>query len=186
MKRLGWILLVAGCSSAPSQQPTDQEREIRRAFEAWCAHIVAGRVEEVYRGMSVMMISEWLYLRLGDAEEPVMRKFRSQLAQDAGEEIDVWYVTNKSRNADRATPLPIVVLNHPALYQCFATYFEPLRERMKHEFSRVEVAQVYADVTGATVVVRNKAFGGNDRYMMVYEGGWKVDHHAEPGALLAK
>lgn len=187
MRRATWLLVIAGCtSSTPSEAPTDQEREVKRAFEAWKSHVVAGRVPDVFGGMSTMMVSEWLYQRIGDPEDAVMRKYRSQLAGAPSEDLDVWFVDNKRKNVERPAPLPASVLTQPWLFKCFAAYYEPLRERLKYEFSRVEVSHVYADASGATVVVKNSAFGGTDRYVMVYEDGWRVDHHKEPGALLPK
>jgi hypothetical protein len=181
------LLLIAACGpSAPPVVSTDTEREVKVAFEKWCASQVAGRVEEVYRGMSAQLISDWLYGRLCDAGDERMRRLRRDLAGQASDDLDVWFIANRSRNADRPTALPPSVLITPWLFSAFKLYYEPMKRQMKYEYERLEVVSVVVDSFGATVAVRNKAFGGTDRYMMVFEGEWKVDHHKEPDAQIPK
>jgi hypothetical protein len=180
------IVVLASCSSSSPVTTTDEERAVQRAFESWRSDVIRGKVERIYRAMSSLMISEWLYQRLNESADPVMRKHRSSLYGSPSDDLDLWWISNKSRNLDRPSSLPRSVLDSPWLEQCFTDYFVPLRERLKAEFEKLEVSAVYVDALGATVVVRNKFVQGSDRYVMVYEGGWKVDHHKEPDAQLQK
>lgn len=187
MKRFLAVALLAGCAGSSSPVATTElDREVQRAFESWRSSVVAGNAEKVYRGMSTMMISEWLFVRLNDPADPIMAKSRGQLRGAASDDLDVWFVSNKRSEADRPSPLPASVLASPWLFECFTKYFAVDREKLKDEFSRLEVANVYTDAAGATVVVRNPKYTGVDRYVMVNEGGWKIDHHTEPAPLLPK
>lgn len=187
MKSFLGLLLLAGCAgSSPSVTTTDQDREVRRAFESWRSSVIAGNAEKVFHGMSTMMIAEWLFVRLNDPADPIMAKSRGLLRGAASDDLDVWFVANKRSEAERPGPLPASVTASPWLFECFTKYFEADREKLKDEFSRLEVANVYADAAGATVIVRNPKYTGVDRYIMVYENGWRVDHHIEPAPLLPK
>lgn len=189
MKRLGALILLAcgACSdgSGPVAVSPD-EQTAQRSFEAWRRAIINWEVEKIYAGMSSAMISQWLYQRVDDPEDPVMRKYRHQLQGEASDDLDVWYVTNKSERKGRVSVLPNRVLATKWLYTCFEEYMTPFRQRLKKEYEGVEVTAVYVDSLGATVVARNKVFQGTDRYVLVFEGGWKVDEHIEPQGLLTK
>lgn len=180
------ILVLAACEGTVPPALTDDEKAAQRSFEDWRQAIITWQPEKIYRGMSVAMISDWLYQRIDDPEDPVMRKHRSQLQGTASDDLDVWYVTNKTGKRERASLLPNSVLATKWLFQCFEEHLKPFRERLKQEYQGVEVTAVYVDSLGATVVVRNKVFQGSDRYVMVFEGGWKIDEHIEPQGLMTK
>ncbi len=181
------LALLAGCTGPSSPvATTDQDREVQRAFETWRSNVVAGNAEKVYRGMSTMMVSEWLFVRLRDPADPIMAKSRGQLRGAESDDLDVWFISNRRSEGDRPSALPGSVLASPWLFECFTKYFEADREKLKDEFSRLEVANVYTDGSGATVVVRNPKYAGTDRYVMANEGGWKIDRHIEPAPLLPK
>jgi len=181
--------LAAGCSSSsspPAPAPTSEERACQRAFEAWRAAILAEDVEKIFLGMSSMMLSEWMYQRLSDPDDPVLRQFRPRLRGPASDDLDVWFVDNRSRNPQRPSRLPGSVFVTTWLYEAFKVYYEPFKASMKNLYESCEVAAVYVDAAGASVVVRNKMIKASDLYIMVYEGGWKVDHHKEPGPHVPK
>ncbi|MBI2901655.1 MAG: hypothetical protein HYY17_15840 [Planctomycetes bacterium] len=190
MRRFAWLLALLGaCVPGSGSSPvttTEEEKAVKRAFEAWRAAIVAGNADEVLRGMSSTMISDWLYVRLGDANDPVLAKQRRRLTGAPSDDLDLWYVDNKSRNPERPSRLPISVLNSPWLPQTFKEYFEPEKAGAKRQYESIEVSSVYVDSLGATVVVRNKISQASDRYVMVYEGGWRVDGHIEARGVLPK
>lgn len=159
---------------------------MRNAFEAWRGAILAGKVEHIFAGMSTMMVSEWMYQRMADPTDTELRKHRPRLQGPASDDLDVWYVDNRSRNPERPSRLPASILTNPWLFEVFKAYYEPFKEAMKDLYKNCEVAAVYVDETGATVVVRNKVINASDRYFMVIEGTWKVDGHKEPGLRLPK
>jgi hypothetical protein len=188
MKRWACVALLglAACEGSAPVAVSADEKSAQKAFEEWRLAIVNWQPEKIYRGLSVGMISDWLYQRLNDSEDSVMRKNRGKLMGEASDDLDIWYVTNKAKNPDRPTLLPGSVLQTAWLYHCFEEYMRPFKDRLKQEYVNVEVSAVYVDSLGATVVVRNKVYQGSDRYVLVFEAGWKIDEHIEPKGLLTK
>lgn len=184
MKQAWMLLLLAACTGGPSERP--EETGARRRFEAWCDAVVRMDIDQIWAGMSAGLKSQWLYDRLTDPADQDMPAWRRELKGAADQELELWILRNKELQASRPVALPRSLLGHPWLLATYRRYHEPMKERMAREFQKLKVIQVAADKDGATLVVKNPATGGSDRYIMVWEGEWKVDRHLEPAPLKVK
>ena len=183
--RHSWMLvLLAACTGSPSERP--EETDARRRFEAWREAVIRMDVDQVWAGMSSGMKSQWLYQRLTDLTDQDMPAWRRELKGAADQELELWILRNKELQESRAVVLPRSLLSHPWLLATYRRYYEPMKSRMVQEFQRLKVTQVAADKGGATIVAKNPSTGGSDRYILIWEGEWKVDRHLEPAPLKVK
>ena len=186
MKRIAALLLLTACNTSSPITTSSEERAVQNAFENWRKAIIAGKADQVFYGMSSAMVSEWLFVLVHNGDDATLRKHRPRLSGQASDDLDVWYVTNKNRNTERPSRLAMSVLGSKWILDLFTAIFELEKARARVEYENIEVSAVYVDSLGATVVARNKVVQASDRYVMVYENGWKVDGHIEPRPQLPK
>jgi hypothetical protein len=170
------VLLLASCGSSGSR--TEEEKQVLGAFEVWRAAAARGDAEATFLLLTDGNKSEWLFQRML-ADDSVMRHWRVELTGSARTDLDLWFEHVKKNRGARAEPLPATVLTHPWLRLMYIDHFNLELEAVKAQFAGLLVTNVYADETGATIIVRNYA-GRSELYQMVVEGGaWKLDLHRE-------
>jgi len=172
-------MLAASCASEPANSKTTNIA--RESFEDWVRACVDGDWLKVFRGMSEAYKSAWLFDRLGESDLDA-RRWRGELSGQARTDLDLWLGVAKKHEDGREEPLPLSVLEHPT----FATLFRDLFMRdwnsggIRIQMSRLQIAQVYSDDSGVTVVVKN-GLNSTELYGLANErGGWKIDGHRQP------
>jgi hypothetical protein len=176
-KVLPAILFLAACEPFdPVDEKTAQaQAEARGAFEKWLDDTLQGKAEASFAGFSASFRSQWLFERLGD-EDSVARDWRGRLTGSTRTDLDLWLEHSRKNRRPRVETLPDTVLRHPSLVELWKTYFALERESVKRQMSRLEIAEVYSDPSGVSILVRN-AIGRREMYGMVYEDGtWRIDH----------
>lgn len=179
--RYAIIALAAGlaaCEELPPERDHSQI-QVEDAFMAYVNHLVKGNADAAFRGLSESNKSQWIFERLR-AEDRAAHQWRLKLEGRTRTDVDLWYNYFKGKNDGlRVDKLATSVLDSPGVLDLWRGTFEEEKENLKIQMSRLQIAEVFTDGAGASVIVRNLE-GKTEMYQMIVErGGWKVDHHKE-------
>lgn len=170
-------LALSACASAP-EKPEEKALE---AFKDWVRASVKGDSKACFEGLSPSYLSEWLYTRAAD-NDATFRDWRGALAGTARTELDLWVeFCRKSRpRRGRADTAPDSLLRHPSLLTLWNAYFEPEKDAVSIQLSRLEIVKTYGDETGVTILVKGAGARTEMYGMALTPYGWKVDNHRPP------
>ncbi len=180
------LLVLASCDALEpfEKEPVDHEvrESARKAFEMWRVAAVHGRSDEVFAGLSVGNKSKWLFDRLQESDSLALDWRAGLSGTSARTDLDLWWGLCKDEfrkyGEPRVTAMPDTV--HQELLPLWNRIFALQRAAVRGQMERMQVHEVYADSTGATVAVQNVA-GGTELYGLVVElNGWKIDHQRQP------
>jgi hypothetical protein len=180
VKHVGAIVLALGLAACEELPPERDSKQIQveDAFLAWVNHLIKGNADAAYRGLSESYKSQWLFTLLR-REDRAAHAWRLKLEGRARTDVDLWWSYFRDKNDGRVEKLSTALLDSPGVLELWRNSFEEDKEAVKLQMSRLQIAEVFADPAGASIVVRNIE-GKTEMYQLIVErGGWKVDHHRD-------
>jgi len=204
MKKLLPVLLAlaAGCVSVPSSRgggaemrpdsPAEKaQREVAeesflRLHRAW----LDGDTSAAFNLMSSQGITDWLLTRTRDPRDPDWAKLVTKLDAARKVDLDAWIRFNKRVEvpiADRRPEsLPESILNSKWLRETWNHYFEAEKSNLRAIAASMEVADVYVEGPGMSVLVRVNKTPTLIYSMVIENGTWKFDYTTRPASKLNK
>lgn len=204
MKKLLPVLLAlaAGCVTVPSSRGGAEEmrpdspaekaqREVAeesflRLHRAW----LDGDAATALAMMSVQGVSDWMLTRTRDPRDQDWAKLVSKLDAARKVDFDAWVRFNKRVIIpianQRPETLPESVLLSKWLQETWAHYFKAEKENLHAIAASMEVADVYVEGPGMSVLVRVNKTPTLIYSMVIENGTWKFDYTTRPASKLNK
>lgn len=196
------LALAAGCVSVPAphrgesgvrpDSPAERaEREVARdsflkLHRAW----IDGDAVTAYGLMSVQGMSDWVLERTRDTGDGDWPKRASAVDGPRKVDLDAWIRANRGVvvpfRDERSLILPESILNSQWLKDTWVHYFGAEKENLRAIARSMEVADVYVEGGGMSVLVRlNKT--ASHIYSMTQENGiWKFEYVVRPATKVRR
>ncbi|HZE96494.1 MAG TPA: hypothetical protein VE981_05680 [Planctomycetota bacterium] len=179
MRHAAALLLLVLAAPSCSTETVDAKVQAQKAFEDWVHTCIDGESMKVFHSLSDGYKSGWLFDRFREGDT-TFKRWRAELSGTARTDLDLWLGVAKMHDDGRTEGLPSDVLLHPSFTQLFSEYFIRTHDGIKVQMSRYQIAKVYGDNSGVTIVVKN-GLSSTEMYGLIYErDGWKIDAYRQP------
>ena len=189
---LAAVVGLAGCvtTQGPDTGPRGIEQppenpaakaSARVAFESFRSALMARDGTAALGMMSVQMVSNWVFTRMVDKGDERFPKLVEQLESGARTDLEYWYRRNRNVPPDfgsaRPEVLPETVLRSRWLADAWNVYYREDAEQQKLFAQAMEIAEVYTDGDGATVLVKISGAPSKMYGLVIENASWKLDHY---------